>query len=104
MDTLSRIKLKLGIEDTKEDALLNIYIEDATNELLTILGLTDVPKQLNYIVEGVAIKLYRKAGSEGLKSEQIDVISNTFEESPFAQYQEAIQDYKNKTSRKLKMF
>lgn len=102
MSALNRIKILLGITDATEDALLGILIDDCNAMLKSYLGQNEVPPQLDFIITELVIKRYRKIGSEGLKAEQIDVISNTFEDDPLAPYYKTIDAYK-RNSRKLRM-
>lgn len=101
---LDKIKLYLGISsnDYTEDELLEMIIEDCSSALGAYLGLTEIPSQFEFIVVELTIKRYRKIGSEGLTAEQIDVISNTFEEDPLSPYLVLLDTYK-RTNRKLRM-
>lgn len=101
---LRRTKIKLGITDNTQDELLEILLEDAYFAIANYIGETVIPPQFNFIVEEIAIVRYRKIGSEGLKAEQIDVISNTFEDgNPLTPYLPLLNDYKGKTNKKLRM-
>lgn len=102
MSALNKIKILLGITDNKDDALLEVLVDDCRAMLISYLGQVEVPMQLEFIITELAIKRYRKIGSEGLKSEQIDVISNTFEDDPLQTYYTTIDTYK-RNNKKLRM-
>src|SRR5690625_1916986 len=67
----SRIKTVLGIEDTIQDGVLDILIENVTNHLKTLLG-KDVPEHLNFIIEEIVIRRFNRIGTEGMKSESVE--------------------------------
>ncbi len=48
MEQLDKLKIKLGIplEDTSQDELLNLYLEDAKDAILELTHLTEVPVNL----------------------------------------------------------
>ncbi len=94
INAISRIKSKLQINDSNEDELLSILFEDASNLICIYIGLADLPTILVWVAEEITIKRYRKIGSEGLKSEQIDVISNTFDDNPLSEYIHILEEYK----------
>jgi len=68
---LQRIKTVLGIEDTLQDDVLDILIENVTNHLKTLLG-KDVPEHLKFIVEEIVIRRFNRIGTEGMRSESVE--------------------------------
>ena len=96
---MDRLKLYLGITDDSEDELLETILLDCEQMLRMYIG-AEVPVELEWIVTELSVKRYRKIGSEGLKSEQIDVITNTFEDGePLAPYHSILNDCKRKNNR-----
>ena len=84
---MDRLKLYLGITDNSEDELLETILLDCEQMLRMYIGAKEVPMELEWIITELSVKRYRKIGSEGLKEEQIDVITNTFEDGePLAPY------------------
>lgn len=100
---LTNLKIKLGIEDDAEDALLTVLLTDAIN-YMTVYLTRAVPAELEFIAEEVAIKRYRRIGSEGISVEKIDVLSTTYEANDFFEYLELMNTYKKKYYRKFKFF
>ena len=101
---LTRVKAILGVQD--KDSLLEVLIQNQTEALLAVIGETVLPESLMYIVVETVIARYNRLGSEGLKSETIDVIGQTFTENLLEPYQTQISGYlstKNKTTAKLRM-
>lgn len=74
---LERIKTLLGIEDSKQDAVLNIIIENVTSHLKGLLG-KQPPEDLNYIIEEIVIRRFNRIGTEGMKSESVEGHNITF--------------------------
>ena len=55
------------------------------------------PIQLQFVLENVVVKRYRRLGAEGISIEKIDVLSTTYEGGDdFAEYFDIMQRYKNK--------
>ncbi|SHH56181.1 phage head-tail connector protein [Sporanaerobacter acetigenes] len=82
MEQLDRLKIKLGVSlgDTDEDNLLNLYLEDAENEILELTHLDKIPSNLLSTQIDLAIIMYNKQGIEGQTSHSEGGISRSFEE------------------------
>ena len=101
---LSNIKLKLSITNNEQDDLLTLLINDAYEYMYIFFNCDpknkdnrDVPTQLNFVLENVSVKRYRRLGAEGISIEKIDVLSTTYESGDdFAEYFDIMQKYKNK--------
>ena len=95
---ITNMKIKLGIEDDSEDALLTVLLTDAINYMRLYLG-SEIPTELEFIAEEVAIKRYRRIGSEGIVTEKVDVLSTTYNtENDFNEYLPIIDKYKRRKS------
>ncbi len=99
--TLENIKTVLGLEDGAQDAVLDILIRNVSNHLKGRLKkvnktITDVPEELNYIIEEIVIRRYNRIGSEGYKSDDVEGHKVTFYDlkDEFVPYQEIIDGYK----------
>ena len=110
---LINIKIKLGIINNpdevneEEDALLEALCNDAYNYMYIFLDcgqknyMNTVPVQLQFVLEGVVIKRYRRIGAEGIVIEKIDVLSTTYESGDdFAEYLDIMNHYRRKNSGK----
>lgn len=102
---LERIKTLLGIEDTLQDDVLDIIIENVSKHLLSKLkrvnkSITEVPDELDYIIEEIAIRRYNRIGTEGMRSESVEGHNVTFYDldQDFVPYQDVIDDYKEDDS------
>ncbi|MDO5398255.1 MAG: head-tail connector protein [bacterium] len=72
MAPLERLKLRLGIKGTEEDALLQLLLDDAMDYAVNYCNLgsrDDIPEKLYGTIVDMAVISYNKTGSEGLSSE-----------------------------------
>lgn len=94
-DTLSNVKLLLGLaDDTTADEVLK-YIISATESRLKLYlgGAEEIPEELGYIVSDVAVTRYNRIGSEGLSSHSVDGESLTYSDNDFSAYMADIEAY-----------
>lgn len=92
--TLEIMKLILGIEDNEKDAVLLAIINIQTSAILNEIGAEELPIQLEHVVIETAIARYNRIGSEGLKSENIDVIGQTFLSDLLEPYAKTLKSFK----------
>ena len=97
---LSRIKTILGIKDTLQDDVLDIFIDNVTKHLLGKLRkvnkeIEEVPSELDYIIEEIVIRRYNRIGTEGMKSESVEGHRIDFYEleKDFTPYEDSIDGY-----------
>jgi hypothetical protein len=92
---LNNLKLKLSITDDSQDDLLELLFNDAYNYMMIYFD-GEVPIELQFIMENVTVKRYRKLGAEGISIEKIDVLSTTYESGDdFTEYLSIMQKFKN---------
>src|SRR5699024_1542756 len=93
---LSRIKVILGIEDTLQDDILDIIIENVSSHLSALLG-KDIPTHLDFIEEEITIRRFNRIGTEGMKSETVEGHSISFYDlkDEFDPYQDIIDNEKD---------
>ena len=95
---LENVKIKLSIADDSEDDLLELLLNDAYNYMMIYFD-GEVPTELQFIMENVAVKKYRRLGAEGIYIEKIDVLSTTYETGDdFAEYIPIMTKYKENKS------
>lgn len=97
---LSTIRTLLGVTD--QNAVISTIIELNTKALLNRIGVNELPAELEYIVIETTVSRFNRLGSEGLQSEGIDVIKQTFTEDIFSPYEKDIHEYK-KNNFKIKV-
>lgn len=103
---LQKAQILLNLQQEKVDQLA-IIIDIQTDALLTKISETVIPPKLEYIVLETSIARYNRIGSEGLSSEAVDAISQSFTDDLFEAYLADIFEYnqfKNKPSNRLKLF
>lgn len=81
MTTLELLKLELGADET-QDPLLQRYIDKAINKVMnfTKRDKAYAEKELQNQVIDLAIILYNRKGTEGLKSQSYSGVSETYVE------------------------
>ncbi len=95
---LDNVKIKLSITDKEQDDLLELLLNDAYNYMMIYFD-GDIPMELQFIMENVAVKRYRRLGAEGISIEKIDVLSTTYESGDdFAEYIPIMTKYKENKS------
>lgn len=89
---LNKLKLLLDIERADLDEKLKLLISNAESRLALLLGGVDeVPEDLEYIVQEVAVIRFNRIGSEGLKSHTVEGESMTFTDNDFEGFKGDIQ-------------
>ena len=101
-----KIKLSIDEEDTEQDTLLAALCEDAYDYMYLFFDCDPdsdnnmPPIQLQFVLESVVIKRYRRIGAEGIAIEKIDVLSTTYESGDdFAEYMTIMNQYKRRIGR-----
>ena len=96
MAAIDDVKALLGIED--EDSKLKVIITLTENRLKTLIGKTEVPSELEYIVTEVSIARFNRIGSEGLSGHTVEGEALTFKDNDFDQYADDIQTWRDAQS------
>ena len=101
-----KIKLSIDEENTEQDTLLAALCEDAYDYMYLFFDCDPdsdnnmPPIQLQFVLENVVIKRYRRIGAEGIAIEKIDVLSTTYESGDdFAEYMTIMNQYKRRIGR-----
>lgn len=84
MTQLEKLKLKLGmnIPDTSKDDVLQVYLDDASEYILSQTHLETIPTTLLSTQVELAIIYYNKQGIEGQTAHSEGGISRSFEDIP----------------------
>lgn len=81
MDPFLKLKLKLNINDSSQDALLSLYLSDAHDYILSETNLPEIPPLLMPAAVDLAVYNYSKREDEGIKSYSEGGISVTYEDN-----------------------
>lgn len=92
--TLDNIKILLGLEDDEKDEVLTILLTNAISTLCVYLGVQQLPQELNFVAEQLAVIKFNKLGSEGISTEKIDVLSTTYQQDELASFKAILDNYK----------
>lgn len=85
-------KLLGGTQDDKLEV-----IERRTKErLASLLGVSDVPDDFEYISYEVTLKRFNRIGQEGMQSYSQEGLSMAFPDSDFSEYRREIDEFKDK--------
>lgn len=79
MTQLEKIKLRLGISDTGQDALLTMLIEDTEREILDYTNRDILPTKAEALQRELVIIYYNRLGSEGESSRSEGGVSVSYE-------------------------
>lgn len=72
------VKKLLGIEDDKQDDVLEVIIEHIESQIKSMIDKDDVPDSLEFVVTEVAVRRFNRLGTEGMKSESVEGHSVTY--------------------------
>lgn len=97
---LDDIKKLLGDLEGR-DGLLEVIVSLTQHRLETLLGVEEVPDDLEYIVTEVSVARFNKIGSEGISSHTVEGESMSFSSNDFEPYTDDIEVWRlsNKESR-----
>ena len=65
MTPIENMRLRLGIKDGSQDAVLSLYLEDANEFILAYTRRRYVPAELSHAWIRIAVILYNRRGMEG---------------------------------------
>ena len=105
---LMNIKILLNLQDDdSKDNILTILCTNAMQTLCVYLGITSLPRELNFVAEQLVITRYNRLVSEGIQTEKIDVLSTTYvyNQDELAPFKTILEKYKenNQKSKRLKL-
>jgi len=97
MTLLAELKVYLSIESDQFDVLFNQILDDTQIQLGSLVGevINPLPNQLQYVVIQVAIKRFRRIGSEGMSKESIEGNTKEFYVDDFSEFGYIINSYAN---------
>ena len=94
---LDNIKILLGLEEEiseRQEELLTLILNHTTQRLKNRLGkVEEVPDELKYIVEDVAVKRFNRIASEGATSHTVEGETWSFNDDDFAEFEADIAAY-----------
>jgi len=106
MTLLDSIKLRIGIEDNKQDALINDIITDVQARVLAYVnqdGLvqSELPSGLDFVIKDVTIRIYNKIGDEGKESSSEGNVSNSWKTpADLSDYSDVLDVYRKSYKRR----
>ena len=104
--TLDNVKVLLSLtDDSSQDELLTVLINNAVSTIILYLGVEDIPDELTFIAEQMTVIKYRRIGAEGIDTEKIDVLSTKYIADDLKPFISMLDRYKdnNLGGRRLRM-
>ncbi|PRR92861.1 head-tail connector protein [Bacillus sp. NMCN1] len=86
---------KTLIDEEVDDAVLQLYINDAENFILNHCNLDEIPNRLYSALLNIAVFKFRLRGYEGVKRESMGAVNETFHETIPAYIIKELDDYNN---------
>ena len=104
--TLDNVKVLLSLtDDSSQDELLTVLLNNAVSTIILYLGVEDIPDELTFIAEQMTVIKYRRIGAEGIDTEKIDVVSTKYIADDLKPFISMLDRYKdnNLGGRRLRM-
>lgn len=79
LNVLRRVKVNLGIEDSEQDELLTMLIENVVNHFKLAYSTDAVDDKFSFIIEECTVKRFNRRGAEGASSETVEGHSVSYE-------------------------
>lgn len=87
------VKTLLGIQDDERDGLIDLIVRLTSSRLNMLLGASETPPELDFVVTEVSVIRFNKIGSEGSVSHSAGSESLSFSDDDFASYMSEIRAY-----------
>ena len=96
--TLDNVKVLLSLtDDSSQDELLTVLLNNAVSTIILYLGVEDIPDELTFIAEQMTVIKYRRIGAEGIDTEKIDVLSTKYVADDLNPFKDLLNQYKSNT-------
>lgn len=87
---LDQVKSLLGLSDESQDEKLRSVITLTSARLASLLGVKDVPEEMQYIAIEASIRRFNRIGSEGMSSHNVEGESISYKDNDFADFMDDI--------------
>ena len=95
------VKTLAGVQDNLQDAVIDLIIKNIEARLKIWLKqqteMNEIPEELTFIIEELAINRFNRLGSEGMTSESVEGHSVSFSENDLVPYLSILKTYIPKT-------
>lgn len=91
---MTRIKSLLGLADNTQDEKLRTILELTKARLIAMLGVPEVPSEMEYIAVETTVKRFNRIGSEGMTSHEVEGEAIQFSTNDFTEYMSDIEDWR----------
>lgn len=90
---LRRIKIRLDIEDTSQDRLLDELLTSSIDTICLYVQKDELPRSLESIAVSMTVDAYNRLGTEGSKSESKGSLSQSFYDDCLIPYEKALDQF-----------
>lgn len=87
---LDQVKSLLGLSDESQDEKLRSVITLTSARLASLLGVKEVPEEMQYIAIEASIRRFNRIGSEGMSSHNVEGESISYKDNDFADFMDDI--------------
>lgn len=91
-EAIDRVKVLLGITDDKQDKLLEEIERNTRSLYKSITDTLTVPKEHEYMIVEIMVRRFNRIGSEGMSSQSVEGLSQTFKADDFDDYLQILDD------------
>lgn len=100
-DTLSKVKLLLGIKDELQDELLTLLVSDSQERLVSYINQdsdSDIkfPTGIDWVLREITVRRYNRIGDEGKTSSNESDVSVSWRDDDIADYATYLNKYRKK--------
>lgn len=93
---LDQVKSLLGLSDESQDEKLKSVIALTSARLASLLGVKEVPEEMQYIAIEASIRRFNRIGSEGMSSHNVEGESISYKDNDFADFMDDIEVWRQK--------
>lgn len=90
--SLEYVKVMTGVDNAQVDAVYNAMTKRVL-QMIASTGATEVPDELDFVVDEVSIARFNYIGSEGMSRESVEGHTATYIDDLFKPYMTIIDDY-----------
>ena len=104
MEDLRALLIQGEDEDGLQELKLEMAYSFAATLICSYIGENTIPEILESIVKEITIARFQRFGSEALSSEQVDVVSFTYQDDYLSPYYAILDEYNSAKKKRVQFF
>lgn len=104
MEDLRALLIQGEDEDGLQELKLEMAYSFAATLICSYIGENTIPEILESIVKEITIVRFQRFGSEALSSEQVDVVSFTYQDDYLSPYYAILDEYNSTKKKRVQFF